>query len=67
MDMLTDGALAVTTKDHEQMRRFAQKMIRKLGEAVEVEVTSQSGMHITMSVKGGTFFTDAMLDRKTLR
>jgi leucyl aminopeptidase (aminopeptidase T) len=67
MDMLTGGALALTIKGHEQMQSFAQKMIRKLGEAVEVEVTNPSGTHITMSVKGRPFFTDTVLDRKTLK
>jgi aminopeptidase len=65
MDMLTDGALALTTKDHEEMQGFAQKIIGKLREAVGVEVTSPSGTHIMMSVKGRPFFTDTILDRET--
>lgn len=67
MDMLTKGALALTTKDHEEMQGFAQKMIWKLGDAVGVEVTSPSGTHIMMSVKGRPFFTDTILDRETLK
>jgi aminopeptidase len=67
MDMLTDGALALTTKDHKQMQGFAQNMIGKLGDAVGVEVTNPSGAHITMSVKNRPFFTDTILDRESLK
>jgi leucyl aminopeptidase (aminopeptidase T) len=67
MDMLTDGALALTTDDHQQMQDFARKMIGKLEEAAEVEVTSPSGTYITMGVKGRPFFTDTILDRESLK
>jgi aminopeptidase len=67
MDMLTDGALALTMDDHEQMQDFARKMIGKLEAAAEVEVTNPSGTYITMSVKGRPFFTDTILDRESLK
>ena len=65
LDMLTDGALALTTKGHKRMQKFAGDLIQDLGQAVKVEVTNPSGTNIWMSVRGRPFFTDTVIDWKT--
>lgn len=67
LDMLTDGALALTTKDHRQMQDFANNLIRNLNRAVNVEITNQAGTKLSISVKGRPFFTDTMINWETLK
>ena len=66
LDMLTDGALALTTGDHRKMQDFASSLIQRLGQATRVEVTNPVGTNISMSVERRPFFTDTMLDWKNL-
>jgi len=66
LDMLTDGALALTTKDHRRMQSFAGNLIRDLSETVKVNITNPAGTDISISVKGRPFFTDTIIDWKTL-
>ncbi len=40
MDMLTEGALALTAEDHKQMQNFARNLLEKLGKAVKIEITT---------------------------
>jgi len=67
LDMLTDGALALTTEDHKEMQDFARSLIENLSHAVKVQVTNPAGTNLLMSVKGRPFFTDTVLDWKSLR
>jgi len=62
LDMLTDGALALTIKDHRKMQNFANSLIRQLRQASRVEITNPSGTQISMSVERRPFFTDTMID-----
>jgi leucyl aminopeptidase (aminopeptidase T) len=66
LDMLTDGALALTIGDHRKMQDFAGSLIQRLGQATRVEVTNSAGTNISMSVERRRFFTDTMLDWKSL-
>ncbi len=66
LDMLTDGALALTIRDHRKMQDFASSLIQRLGQAIRVEVTNSAGTNISMSVERRPFFTDTMLDWKSL-
>jgi len=67
LDMLTEGALALTIKDHKRMQEFARNLIQDLSQAVEVEITNPTGTNVSMSVKGRPFFTDTVIDWKTLK
>jgi len=67
LDMLTEGALALTTEEHRQMQAFADKLIKKLGKAVRVEVMNPAGTNVSLSVKGRSFFTDTKIDWKTMK
>jgi len=66
LDMLTDGALALTVKDHRKMQDFANSLIQRLGQANRVEITNSAGTDISMSVERRPFFTDTMIDWKRL-
>lgn len=65
LDMLTDGALALTTEDHRKMQNFANGLIQRLRRASRVEITNPAGTNISMSVEGRPFFTDTIVDWTT--
>jgi len=67
LDMLTEGALALTAEEHKQMQSFADKLIEKLGKVVRVEVMNAAGTNVSLSVKGRPFFTDTKIDWKTMK
>lgn len=65
LDMLTEGALALTVKDHVKMQKFADNLMKKLGKAQKVKITNPSGTDVSLDVSGRPFFTDTIVDRKT--
>jgi len=67
VDMLTDGALALTTEEHRQMQAFADRLIERLSEAVRIEITNPAGTKVSLSVEGRPFFTDTKIDWKTMK
>jgi aminopeptidase len=67
LDMLTEGALALTIEEHRQMQGFAKNLIKKLSQAVKVQVTNPAGTHVSLSVEGRPFFTDTIIDRETMK
>ncbi len=62
IDMLTQGALALTGEEHRQMQTFAQTLMEKLEKAVKYEVTTPAGTKLSLSVKGRPFITDTIMD-----
>ena len=62
MDMLTEGALALTAEEHRRMQSFAKMLMEKLGQAVKVEIKTPAGSKLCLSVKRRSFITDTMLD-----
>ncbi len=66
-DMLTEGALALTTEDHKRLQSFAEKLIRVLEGTMEIELSSQSGTNLKLSTEERPFFTDTKLDWKTMK
>ncbi|HVO37033.1 MAG TPA: aminopeptidase [Candidatus Acidoferrum sp.] len=62
LDMLTNGALALTIRDYRKMQDFANSLIRRLRQASHVEITNPAGTSISMSVERRPFFTDTMID-----
>ncbi|MCX8151175.1 MAG: aminopeptidase [Candidatus Bathyarchaeota archaeon] len=62
LDMLTDGGLALTVKEHQKMQCFAEKLIEKLQDAHKIEITNPAGTKLSLSVKDRQFFTDTRLD-----
>ena len=67
LDMLTDGALALATEEHQQMQAFAYKLIEKLSQAVRVEIKNPAGTDVSLNVEGRPFFTDTKIDWKTMK
>jgi aminopeptidase len=67
LDMLTNGALALTTKEHRQMQCFAQKLIQKLNQAVKVKIMNPAGTEVSLGVEGRPFFTDTIIDWETVK
>lgn len=65
LDMLTEGALALTVEEHKKMQSFAQKLMQKLDGTVQVEISNPAGTGLSLSVKGRDFFTDTLFDWKT--
>jgi leucyl aminopeptidase (aminopeptidase T) len=67
MDMLTDGALALTTEEHGKMQNFASQLMLTLTSTVKVEVTNPAGTNLSFSTENRPFFTDTKLDWKELK
>jgi len=67
IDMLTDGALALTSEEHQNMQANAQKLMQTLGGAVAVKISSPNGTDLTLSTRGRRFFTDTKLDWETMK
>ncbi|OGD44658.1 hypothetical protein A3K79_00495 [Candidatus Bathyarchaeota archaeon RBG_13_46_16b] len=67
LEMLTHGALALKTADHRQMQDFAKTMIKKLSQAARIEITNPAGTCLSLSVENRPFFTDTIVDRKTMK
>ncbi len=67
LDMLTDGALALTIKEHRKMQSFARDLIQKLGNTVKVEIKNSAGTNLSLNVEGRPFFTDTILDWETMK
>lgn len=67
LDMLTDGALGLTSEGHQQMQLFAQKLLHTLEGAVKVEVQTPSGTDLSMNVEERPFYTDTKIDWKTMK
>lgn len=62
LDMLTEGALALTPEEHRRMQIFAEKLILALDGAVKVKIDNPAGTDLCLSVKGREFFTDTKYD-----
>jgi aminopeptidase len=67
LDMLTEGALALTVEEHRRIQGFAKKLIEKLSQTVKVRVTNPAGTDFSLSVEGRPFFTDTVVDWKTMK
>ena len=67
LDMLTEGALALSLKEHKQMQTFAKTLMKKLKGAVKIEITTPAGTRLSLSVKDRPFFTDTVLDWKLMK
>lgn len=67
LDMLIDGALALTLEEHRNMQSFASKLMQALTKAVKVEITNPVGTNISFSIEGREFFTDTRMDWISMR
>jgi hypothetical protein len=67
LDMLTKGALSLTSQEHRNMQGFATKLMQALDRTVKVEITNPSGTNLSLNVKGREFFTDTRIDWKSMK
>jgi aminopeptidase len=67
IDMLTQGALALTSKEHRIMYDHAERLLRTLETTETVEICSPKGTTLTLSTKDREFFTDTKMDWKSMK
>ena len=65
MDMLTEGALALTADEHKKMQGFANELMKTLSRVEKIMITNPTGTDVSLAVGGRLFFTDTLVDRKT--
>ncbi len=66
-DMLTEGALALTSEEHRSIQGHAETLIRALEDTATVEICNPAGTNLTLSAKNRKFITDTKLDRKIMK
>jgi len=66
-DMLTEGALALTSEEHKRMQGHAERLIRALEDTATVEIRNPAGTNLTLSTQNRKFFTDTKLDWKSMK
>jgi len=67
LDILTEGALALTPEEHKIMQCHAESLIHALENTVTVEIRNPAGTNLTLSTQNRKFFTDTKLDWKTMK
>lgn len=67
LDMLTNGALALVAKEHQQMQAFAYRLMEKLSQVVRVEIENPAGTNVSLNVEGRPFFTDTKIDWEKMK
>ena len=67
IDMLANGALALTSEEHEKMQSFAAKLLHVLEGTAKIELRTEAGTNLSFSVQDRSFFTDTKVDWKTMK
>ncbi len=67
IDMLTEGALALTPQEHKNMRSHAERLIHALNGATEIEIRNPAGTRLTLRTEKREFITDTKLDWKSMK
>jgi leucyl aminopeptidase (aminopeptidase T) len=67
LDMLTEGALALTPEKHRKMQSHAEKLVQVLNRTAQVEIRNPAGTNLTLSTEKREFFTDTKLDWKSMK
>jgi hypothetical protein len=67
LNMLTEGALALTIDEHRKMQDNARNLMADLDKTTDVEVVSPSGTKLSLSTEGRPFFTDTFIDWKNMK
>ena len=67
IDMLTEGALALTPQEHKNMQSHAERLIQALNGTIEVEIRNPAGTNLKLSTGKREFFTDTKLDWKSMK
>ncbi|MCW4001860.1 MAG: aminopeptidase, partial [Candidatus Bathyarchaeota archaeon] len=65
--MLTEGALALSSQEHKTIQSHAGRLIQALSGVTEIQIRNPAGTNLTLSTEKREFFTDAMLDWKSMK
>jgi len=65
--MLTEGALALKSEEHQKMQQQAERLTLALEDTVSIEVSNHSGTNLTLRTDDRKFFTDTKLDWETMK
>jgi aminopeptidase len=66
LDMLTEGALAMTPKEHLKMQKFATRFMKKLKSVDKFQITTAGGTNLSVSMRGRQFISDVLFNRETM-
>jgi len=67
IDMLTEGAMALTPQEHKNMQSHAERLIQALNGTIEGGIRNPTGTNLTLSTEKREFFTDTKLDWKSMK
>ncbi|UCD26276.1 MAG: aminopeptidase [Candidatus Bathyarchaeota archaeon] len=67
IDMLTEGALALSSQEHKTIQSHAGRLIQALSGVTEIQIRSPAGTDLTLGTEKREFFTDTMLDWKSMK
>lgn len=67
LDMLTDGALALTIEEHRELQRLANKLIQLMQGSIELHLTAPGGTDCTVGVEGRTWYTETRINWETMK
>ena len=67
MDMLTEGALALSKEEHATMQTQARSLLALLQGVDSIHVKAPGGSDFIISVNGRTWFTDTSIDWKEMK
>ena len=67
IDMLTEGALALSSQEHKTIQSHAGRLIQALSGVTEIQIRNPAGTNLTLSTGKREFFTDTMLDWKSMK
>jgi hypothetical protein len=62
LDMLTEGALALTVEGHRELQKLANKLIQAMQGSVELHLTTPAGTDCLVGVEGRTWYTDTRIN-----
>jgi leucyl aminopeptidase (aminopeptidase T) len=65
--MLTEGALALSSQEHKTIQSHAGRLIQALSGVTEIQIRNPAGTNLTLSTEKREFFTDTMLDWKSMK
>jgi leucyl aminopeptidase (aminopeptidase T) len=63
IEMLKEGALALSNKEHKDIQNHANKLIQILKNTEKVEVYNPIGTNLTFKTKNRPFFTDTKIEK----
>ena len=67
LDMLTEGALALSAEEHLKMQSYADKIVATMNRSIEVGVTSPSGTDLKFSTRRPEFWSDTKIKWQKLK